>query len=78
MESEQFVCFGPDTPAEARNRGYRAFATLERRVASYAPVAGVSLGESPQASTAALRIITRSPAGRKHRADGPDDDHPAR
>ena len=23
MASEQFVCFGPDTPAEARNRGYR-------------------------------------------------------
>ena len=23
MESEQFICFGPDTPAEARNRGYR-------------------------------------------------------
>ena len=28
MESEQFICFGPDTPAEARNRGYRAFAAL--------------------------------------------------
>jgi hypothetical protein len=26
MESEQFLCFSPDTPAEARNRGYRAFA----------------------------------------------------
>ena len=23
MASEQFVCFGPDTLAEARNRGYR-------------------------------------------------------
>ncbi|MEP6623531.1 MAG: hypothetical protein ABJC79_03750 [Acidimicrobiia bacterium] len=23
MASEQFTCFGPDTPAEARNRGYR-------------------------------------------------------
>ena len=23
MASEQFICFGPDTPAEARNRGYR-------------------------------------------------------
>ncbi len=23
MESEQFICFAPDTPAEARNRGYR-------------------------------------------------------
>jgi hypothetical protein len=23
MASEQFVCFAPDTPAEARNRGYR-------------------------------------------------------
>jgi hypothetical protein len=26
MESEQFAAFSPDTPAEARNRGYRAFA----------------------------------------------------
>ncbi len=25
MASEQFTCFGPDTPAEARNRGYRAY-----------------------------------------------------
>ncbi len=24
VASEQFTCFGPDTPAEARNRGYRA------------------------------------------------------
>ena len=23
MTSEQFTCFAPDTPAEARNRGYR-------------------------------------------------------
>ena len=23
MASEQFTCFAPDTPAEARNRGYR-------------------------------------------------------
>lgn len=23
MESERFICFGPDTLAEARNRGYR-------------------------------------------------------
>ena len=23
MASEQFVCFGPDLPSEARNRGYR-------------------------------------------------------
>ena len=23
MASEQFVCFGPDTSVEARNRGYR-------------------------------------------------------
>jgi hypothetical protein len=29
MESEQFAAFSPDTPAEARNHGYRAFATLE-------------------------------------------------
>jgi hypothetical protein len=26
MDSEQFAAFSPDTPAEARNRGYRAFA----------------------------------------------------
>lgn len=25
MASEQFTCFGPDSPAEARNRGYRAY-----------------------------------------------------
>jgi hypothetical protein len=29
MESEQFAAFSPDTPAEARNRGYRAFSALE-------------------------------------------------
>lgn len=23
MQSEQFICFGPDTLPEARNRGYR-------------------------------------------------------
>lgn len=23
LESEQYLSFGPDTPAEARNRGYR-------------------------------------------------------
>ncbi|HEY3724255.1 MAG TPA: hypothetical protein VGN59_12975 [Acidimicrobiia bacterium] len=26
MASEQFICFAPDTPAEARNRGYHAYA----------------------------------------------------
>lgn len=26
MKSEQFLAFGPDTPAEARNRGYAACA----------------------------------------------------
>jgi hypothetical protein len=26
MASEQFTCFAPDTPAEARNRGYRPLA----------------------------------------------------
>jgi hypothetical protein len=26
MESEQYLCFGPDTLPEARNRGYRLFA----------------------------------------------------
>ena len=25
MEPETFLCFGPDTLAEARNRGYRLF-----------------------------------------------------
>ncbi|MFV0316048.1 MAG: hypothetical protein ACK5O2_03680 [Microthrixaceae bacterium] len=25
MEAETFLCFGPDTLAEARNRGYRLF-----------------------------------------------------
>ena len=25
MRSEQFLAFSPDTPAEARNRGYREF-----------------------------------------------------
>ena len=24
MESERYLCFGPDTLAEARNRGYKA------------------------------------------------------
>ncbi len=28
IESEQFAAFSPDTPAEARNRGYRAFSKL--------------------------------------------------
>jgi hypothetical protein len=28
MDSEQFAAFSPDTPAEARNRGYRAFASI--------------------------------------------------
>ncbi len=23
LESEQFLCFAPDTPSEVRNRGYR-------------------------------------------------------
>ncbi len=25
MQAQTFLCFGPDTLAEARNRGYRAF-----------------------------------------------------
>jgi hypothetical protein len=25
MEAESFICFGPDTHAEARNRGYRPY-----------------------------------------------------
>lgn len=32
MEAETFLCFGPDTLAEARNRGYRLYAP--RRSAS--------------------------------------------
>jgi hypothetical protein len=31
MASEQFICFGPDTPAEARNRGYRAFSAVAEK-----------------------------------------------
>ncbi len=26
MQSQQYICFGPDTLAEARNRGYRLYA----------------------------------------------------
>jgi hypothetical protein len=26
MEAETYLCFGPDSEAEARNRGYRLFA----------------------------------------------------
>ena len=26
MEAEAYLCFGPDSEAEARNRGYRLFA----------------------------------------------------
>ena len=25
LESQAFICFSPDTPAEGRNRGYRLF-----------------------------------------------------
>lgn len=32
MAAETFLCFGPDTLAEARNRGYRLF-SKQRRVA---------------------------------------------
>lgn len=31
MAAETFLCFGPDTLAEARNRGYRLF-SKQRRV----------------------------------------------
>jgi hypothetical protein len=31
MAAETFVCFGPDTLAEARNRGYRAAVAGRRR-----------------------------------------------
>lgn len=30
MSAETFLCFGPDTLAEARNRGYRLFAGQRR------------------------------------------------
>lgn len=32
MEAETFICFGPDTLAEARNRGYRPHASIRRRL----------------------------------------------
>ncbi|MBS1837536.1 MAG: hypothetical protein JST64_07545 [Actinobacteria bacterium] len=32
LEAETFLCFGPDTLAEARNRGYRLFAKQRRTV----------------------------------------------
>jgi hypothetical protein len=32
MEAETYLCFGPDTLAEARNRGYRLFAKQRQRV----------------------------------------------
>ncbi len=32
MEAETFLCFGPDTLAEARNRGYRLY--VPQRVAT--------------------------------------------
>lgn len=32
VASEQFICFGPDTLAEARNRGYR-LARFQRQTA---------------------------------------------
>lgn len=34
MEAETFICFGPDTLAEARNRGYRLFARQRAAAAS--------------------------------------------
>ena len=33
MASERFLCFGPDTLAEARNRGYRLRSFCHRRTA---------------------------------------------
>jgi len=33
MAAETFLCFGPDTLAEARNRGYRLY-SKQRRAAS--------------------------------------------
>ena len=34
MESESFLCFGPDTLPEARNRGYKLFAKQRAAVAA--------------------------------------------
>lgn len=31
MESEKYLCFGPDTLAEARNRGYKLAASQRER-----------------------------------------------
>ena len=30
MEAETFLCFGPDTLAEARNRGYRLYSKQQQ------------------------------------------------
>ena len=32
IEAETFITFGPDTLAEARNRGYRPHASIRRRL----------------------------------------------
>ncbi len=42
MESEQFVCFGPDTLAEARNRGYRLHDPRRQRQRRSRPAAPVA------------------------------------
>jgi len=34
LASEQFAAFGPDTLAEARNRGYRPHSSIRSRVAA--------------------------------------------
>ncbi len=39
LESERFLSFGPDTLAEARNRGYRPDKTLKRALAAEAAAA---------------------------------------
>lgn len=31
MESQQYLCFGPDTLAEARNRGYKLASSQRQR-----------------------------------------------
>jgi hypothetical protein len=36
MESEQFLCFGPDSLPEARNRGYRLYAKQRAAAAAAA------------------------------------------
>jgi hypothetical protein len=36
IQAETFITFGPDTLAEARNRGYRPHASIQRRLVAEA------------------------------------------